>query len=166
MRLEHAALPSPIGQIHALVSNGALCALGFARGWPALRERVERRFGSSVFVSATDPGGVVSCLQAYLSGDLAAAERVEIDPGGTLFQRRVWTALRAIPAGETVSYREIATGLGAPRAARAVGTANGANPIALIIPCHRVIRADGDLGGYAYGLRRKRWLLAHEGASP
>ncbi|MBA2326331.1 MAG: methylated-DNA--[protein]-cysteine S-methyltransferase, partial [Actinobacteria bacterium] len=82
----------------------------------------------------------------------------------TAFQRDVWTTLRAIPPGETVSYRDIAEVVGRPDATRAVGNAVGSNPIAIVVPCHRVIRTSGGLGGFGGGLDRKRWLLAHEGA--
>jgi methylated-DNA-[protein]-cysteine S-methyltransferase len=164
MQLEHGEISSPIGTIHVVVLDGALCGLGFAEAWPELRARLERRFGRCVFQRAADPGGVVSPLKDYLEGDLDAAAKLRVDPGGTPFQRRVWSMLRSVPAGGTTSYRALADEVGCPKAARAVGSANAANPIAVVIPCHRVIRTDGDLGGYAYGLERKRWLLHHEGA--
>ncbi|TMA44133.1 MAG: methylated-DNA--[protein]-cysteine S-methyltransferase, partial [Deltaproteobacteria bacterium] len=88
---------------------------------------------------------------------------IRVDPGGTEFQRRVWGALRKVPPGRTVSYGELARAVGAPGAARAVGAANGSNPVGIVIPCHRVIGADGSLTGYAGGVERKEWLLGHEG---
>jgi methylated-DNA-[protein]-cysteine S-methyltransferase len=88
-----------------------------------------------------------------------------VDPGGTPFQRRVWDELRRIPAGSTVSYSELARRLDAPKAVRAVAAANGSNPVAIVIPCHRVVAADGRLWGYGGGLERKAWLLAHEGVA-
>ena len=94
-----------------------------------------------------------------------AVRRADSAPRGTAFQLAVWAALRAIPAGSTLSYGALAARLGRPAAVRAVGAANGANPIALFVPCHRVIAADGTLWGYGGGLERKRWLLAHEGAA-
>jgi methylated-DNA-[protein]-cysteine S-methyltransferase len=87
-----------------------------------------------------------------------------VDLGGTAFQQRVWAALREIPAGRTVSYGEIAAAVGSPTAVRAVGAANGRNPVPIVVPCHRVIRADGNLCGYGGGIERKRWLLEHEAA--
>ena len=105
--------------------------------------------------------GVVEQLQAYFAGELTDFE-LELDMQGTEFQRRVWQALRTIPFGETRSYGEIAAQVGAPGAARAVGLANGHNPIAIIVPCHRVIGASGNLTGYGGGLDRKRSLLALE----
>ncbi len=106
----------------------------------------------------------MSRIEAYFRGDLGAVDDLEVDGGGTPFQRRVWQALREVPAGETASYQELAAELGRPTASRAVGSANARNPIALVVPCHRIVRSDGNLGGYAYGLTRKRWLLEHEGA--
>jgi methylated-DNA-[protein]-cysteine S-methyltransferase len=102
-------------------------------------------------------------LLAYLAGALGAIERIAVATGGTAFQRELWEALRRIPAGETLSYGELAVRLGRPRAVRAVGLANGANPIGVVVPCHRVIGANRSLTGYGGGLSRKRWLLEHEG---
>jgi methylated-DNA-[protein]-cysteine S-methyltransferase len=100
-------------------------------------------------------------LQAYFAGELREFE-LPLAPGGTPFQQRVWRALCDIPYGETISYGELARRIGQPAAARAVGLANGQNPIAIVVPCHRVIGANGSLTGYGGGLERKRWLLAHE----
>jgi methylated-DNA-[protein]-cysteine S-methyltransferase len=110
-----------------------------------------------------DPAGAVSALRAYFAGDLRALDTLAIDPMGTPFQLRVWTALRSVPAGHTASYADIAKAIGAPSSTRAVGAANGANPIAIVVPCHRIIGASGSLVGYGGGLERKRWLLEHEG---
>ncbi len=101
-------------------------------------------------------------VEAYFEGDLAAIDGVAVATGGTPFQRAVWAALRTIPAGETASYGGLAARLGRPTAMRAVGMANGANPISVIVPCHRVIGANGSLTGYGGGVERKRWLLRHE----
>jgi methylated-DNA-[protein]-cysteine S-methyltransferase len=101
-------------------------------------------------------------VEAYFGGDLTAFDAVVVKTGGTVFQQAVWAALRAIPAGETRSYGQLAAAIGSPRAVRAVGLANGSNPVGVIVPCHRVIGANGTLTGYAGGLERKRWLLAHE----
>lgn len=103
-------------------------------------------------------------LEAYFDGDIAAIEELAARPQGTEFQRQVWAALRKIPAGATASYGEIAAQIGQKNAARAVGMANNRNPIAIVIPCHRVIGANGALIGYGGGLERKLWLLRHEGA--
>ena len=103
-------------------------------------------------------------LSAYFAGVPTDFAALTLDPRGTPFQLRVWQELRRIPWGQTISYGELARRVGNPKASRAVGQANAVNPIPLIIPCHRVIAADGSLGGYSSGLDRKRWLLRHEGA--
>lgn len=114
-----------------------------------------------------DPSGILEVLRVYFAGDVHAIDTVVVRfDRGTPFQHEVWNALRTIPVGETISYAELARRVGRPSAFRAVGSANGQNPIGLVVPCHRVIAADGTLGGYAGGLDRKRWLLAHEGAMP
>jgi methylated-DNA-[protein]-cysteine S-methyltransferase len=105
-------------------------------------------------------------LEAYFGGALSALDALEVETGGTAFQREVWAALRAIRVGETTSYGRLAASIGRPKAVRAVGMANGANPIGIVVPCHRVIGADDSLTGYGGGLERKRWLLRHEGAAP
>jgi methylated-DNA-[protein]-cysteine S-methyltransferase len=101
-------------------------------------------------------------LKAYFGGDIDAIDALKTHSLGTPFQAKVWAALRAIPAGETRSYGQIAAQIGSPMAMRAVGLANGANPIGIVVPCHRVIGADGTLTGYGGGLPRKEWLLKHE----
>ena len=103
-------------------------------------------------------------LRDYFEGNLRAFT-VTVAPAGTPFQRKVWRALQGIPWGKAISYGELARRIGSPGSARAVGMANGRNPIAIVIPCHRVIGADGSLTGYGGGLDRKRWLLAHEGVA-
>ncbi|MBM3773493.1 MAG: methylated-DNA--[protein]-cysteine S-methyltransferase [Acidimicrobiia bacterium] len=110
------------------------------------------------------PSAARRALEAYFEGVLDAIDAVTTRTNGTPFQERVWAALRHIPAGRTLSYSQLADAIGQPRAVRAVGLANGANPVGIIVPCHRVIGADGSLTGYGGGLERKRWLLAHEGA--
>ena len=106
----------------------------------------------------------MAAIESYFAGDIAAIDRIPVDLGGTPFQQEVWTRLRRIPAGSTTSYGELARALGSPGAMRAVGMANGRNPVPIVVPCHRVIASDGTLGGYGGGLPIKRWLLAHEGA--
>ncbi len=111
------------------------------------------------------PEKVRAALDAYFSGELSAIEQLPVATAGTELQREVWAALRTIPVGETMSYGALAKKIARPSAARAVGHANGANPIGVVVPCHRVIGANASLTGYAGGLERKRWLLAHEGAA-
>ena len=113
---------------------------------------------------AARPSAARRALEAYFDGDLDAVAALPTATGGTAFQRTVWDALRRIPVGRTVSYGALAAGIGRPSATRAVGLANGANPVAIVIPCHRVIGADASLTGYGGGLERKRWLLVHESA--
>jgi methylated-DNA-[protein]-cysteine S-methyltransferase len=162
MTLEIADIATPIGRLRLAARRGVLCALDFAEHWPRDRARLEKRFGRVEFRRSRDPGGVVGRLRAYFAGDLRALRGVRVDPGGTPFQRRVWSALRRVTPGRTIAYRDLARTIGAPAAARAVGAANGANPIGIVIPCHRVVTAGGALGGYAWGIERKRWLLQHE----
>jgi methylated-DNA-[protein]-cysteine S-methyltransferase len=155
---------SPIGTLTFVTRDGVLCALDFTDCEARLLERLRRRFGPDASPRpARDPGGHGARLRDYLAGDLDALVHASVDSGGTPFQEQVWRALRTVPSGTTRSYSEIATAIGRPGAARAVGTANGRNPVALVIPCHRVVSADRSLGGYAGGLERKRWLLRHEG---
>ena len=164
--LEIARHPTPLGNVRMALHEGALCALAFEDAQPPLPWMLERRFGR--FVSGEPSVGasrVARALAAYFSGDLCQLDALGVDPGGSEFQRAVWSARRAVPAGETVSYAALARGIGRPDAARAVGAACGANPIWLVVPCHRAIGSDGRLVGYAGGLQRKGWLLRHEQAT-
>ncbi|MFQ5599978.1 MAG: methylated-DNA--[protein]-cysteine S-methyltransferase [Candidatus Krumholzibacteriia bacterium] len=156
MQLRIAEIESPIGTILLVASDDALVALDFADGRSRMLSHLAARFGSVKLVPAADPNGYSSRVRAYLRGDLDALDDVPADTGGTAFQRRVWAALRRIPHGTTTSYGKLAAQVGRPGAARAVGVTNSRNPIALVIPCHRVIGADGSLTGYAGGLDRKR----------
>ena len=109
-----------------------------------------------------NPNNLSAALHRYFAGDLTAIDTLPVQTAGTPFQREVWRALREIPAGTTTSYGQLAQRIGHPTAVRAVGLANGANPIGVVVPCHRVIGANGSLTGYGGGLERKRWLLHHE----
>ncbi len=156
-------IPSPVGEVLVVVDgDGAVRALDFHDFEARMRRLLRRHYGEVVLAPGRAPEAVRQAVAAYFAGDLAAFETVEVETGGTDFQRRVWAALRDIPAGETRSYGQLAAAIGAPKAVRAVGLANGANPVGVIVPCHRVIGAGGKLTGYAGGLERKRWLLAHE----
>jgi methylated-DNA-[protein]-cysteine S-methyltransferase len=157
----HAVLDSPIGPLTAVASDGALCGLymDLQRHRPA-----QVTFGRPAAGTATDAapfGAVAEQLKAYFDGELTEFD-VPLALLGTPFQRRVWAALQEIPYGETVSYGELAAEIGSPTASRAVGLANGRNPISVIVPCHRVVGASGDLTGYGGGLERKRYLLDFE----
>jgi O-6-methylguanine DNA methyltransferase len=149
MTRELAQVNTPIGAFRAVVDDGALVTAGF----------VDRRGHARAM---RDTAGVHDILSAYFRGDVDALDALAVAPQGTNFRQLVWKALREVRAGETVSYGELAARVGAPGAARAVGTANATNPICLVIPCHRVVRGGGALGGYGFGVERKRWLLGHE----
>lgn len=142
-------IETPIGPLHAVVDDaGKLVELGFRE--PLLDS------------SGAVPAHVVAQVTEYFSGKRQTFD-LELAPRGTPFQLAVWNALLAIPYGDTISYAELARRIGKPAAIRAVGSANGANPIPVIIPCHRVIGSNGSLTGYGGGIERKQWLLAHEG---
>lgn len=163
MTLAIATVASPIGDLTVTLNGSCLVAVAFEGAWPDVRASLNRRFPGVDVDSGNRPAGVIAHLRRYFEGQLDALQTIDVDPGGTPFQARVWGALRDIPPGRTVSYGELARAIGAPTAVRAVGAANGANPIPIVIPCHRVIGADGRLVGYGGGLERKRWLLQHEG---
>jgi len=148
-------IESPVGRLTMTSSGGVLDGLSMAgqRHAPVLDPALVR--DDAPFAE------LIALLERYFAGRPVEFD-VPVHLGGTDFQRRVWTALRRIPHGETISYGELARRLGTPGASRAVGLANGRNPIAIVIPCHRVIGADGRLTGYGGGLRRKAWLLRHE----
>jgi methylated-DNA-[protein]-cysteine S-methyltransferase len=155
--------PAPIGPIHFISDESGLVALDFGAPEDRLFTLLRARFGADVSVNERgDPLDVASTLDAYFEGRFDPLDAVPVDGGGTPFQRRVWDALRDIPAGETRSYGQLAAGFGKPNGARAVGLANSLNPINLAVPCHRVIGSAGALTGYGGGIERKRWLLAHE----
>lgn len=157
-------LSSPLGEL-LLVSDGEqLRALDFADCRARMDALLNRHYGAVILREGHDGSGARAALEAYFAGQLTALDALPVDTNGTDFQRRVWRALRAIPPGTTCHYGELAAELGLPRGARAVGHANGANPISIVIPCHRLVGADGALTGYAGGVERKRWLLEHEGA--
>jgi len=156
-------IPSPIGTILLVADDRALYALDFEDTRQRMMELLEQHYGSVQLRAAKNPGGFSQKVRDYLDGDLAALDRIPVAMEGTPFQRKVWTRLRKIKCGTTVSYGELASAIGHPKAVRAVGSTNGRNPVALVVPCHRVIGADGSLTGYAGGLSRKRWLLRHEG---
>jgi methylated-DNA-[protein]-cysteine S-methyltransferase len=131
---------------------------------PRLRDLLRRHYGEGAVElrEISRRSAAARALLAYFGGELDAINALPTATNGTAFQRTVWSALRKIPAGRTVSYSVLASQIGRARAVRAVGLANGANPIAIVVPCHRVIGADASLTGYGGGLGRKRWLLAHE----
>ncbi|WP_239017940.1 methylated-DNA--[protein]-cysteine S-methyltransferase [Sphingomonas aracearum] len=154
--LRSAALPSPVGLLTLVASEAGLVAVLWEQDSPA-------RVPLGPVEAADHPilAAAAGQLSAYFAGTRQAFD-LPLDPRGTAFQREVWTALLAIPFGETRSYAGIARAIGRPAAVRAVGAANGRNPLSIIAPCHRVVGAGGALTGFAGGLAAKRWLLAHE----
>ena len=164
MRLLLDRLESPVGTLLLVSDGSSLRSLDFIDYEERALKLIRRRFGESDLVEADDPQGFSAVFRAYFAGDLRAPESLPVATGGTAFQERVWAELRRIPVGRTITYGDLARTLGQPTASRAVGLANGLNPIAIAVPCHRVIGGNGKLTGYAGGLHRKEWLLRHEGA--
>lgn len=162
MTISTHATDTPAGVLLTATRDDAVVACGFEDHWEPLRARVADRFPDDRWVEGETAAS--RAVDAYVGGDLRAIDDLAVDTGGTEFQQRVWAALRTIPTGDTWSYGELAAAVGNDGAMRAVGSANGANPVSVVVPCHRVVRADGGLGGYGGGLDRKAWLLRHEGA--
>jgi methylated-DNA-[protein]-cysteine S-methyltransferase len=159
-------VPTPIGAMLVVTDEQQrLRALDWEDYEVRMLRLLRLHYGEGRFelVTGRTPDAVREPLLAYMRGDVRAIEQIEVATGGTAFQREIWSALRKIPVGETLSYGGLAEKLGRPRAVRAVGLANGANPIGVVVPCHRVVGSNGSLTGYAGGLSRKRWLLEHEG---
>ncbi len=161
-----ARIPTPIGaMLIATDVQDRLRVLDWEDYVPRMEKLLHRHYGGdAVLVEGDAPAAVAEPLLAYLAGDIAAIDTIPTETGGTAFQRAIWAALRQIPAGQTWSYSDLARHIGRPAAVRAVGLANGANAISVVVPCHRVIGMSGALTGYAGGVERKRWLLEHEGA--
>jgi methylated-DNA-[protein]-cysteine S-methyltransferase len=155
-------IASPIGTILFITDGEKLCALDYADCESRMQKLLQARYGQVRLKEAPNACGFSDALRAYLAGDLTGIDQIAVCPGGTPFQQQVWSALRTIPPGTVTTYGELAKRVGRPSAYRAVGMANAVNPIAIVIPCHRLVGADGTLTGYAGGLERKRWLLEHE----
>jgi methylated-DNA-[protein]-cysteine S-methyltransferase len=161
------AIATPTGEFTIVTdSQERLRYAGWNDEKYAVRPVLDRHCGKGAFalVEKSEPSASRRAIEAYFAGDVRALDALQTATGGTPFQRQVWAALRRIPSGETCSYGHLAAEIGHPTAVRAVGLANGANPIAVVVPCHRVIGADGTLTGYGGGLERKRWLIDHERA--
>jgi methylated-DNA-[protein]-cysteine S-methyltransferase len=165
MQLRLDEIPSPIGAIRLVHDEeGRLRALDFADFEDRNLRLLHRHYGDLSIVEGKAPRAITDPLAAYFDGELSALATIEVETAGTAFQEAAWAALRTIPVGATRSYAQQAAAIGKPKAVRAVGLANGANPVAIVTPCHRVIGSNGDLTGFGGGLPRKRWLLEHEGA--
>jgi|SRR5579859_1335381 len=158
-------IKTPIGELLVVSDkDGNLRAVD----WTDYEERMRRllglHYGENGFMlePSRNRNGLVHALKSYFAGEIAAIDSLPVQTAGTPFQREVWHALRTIPCGATVSYAQLAERIGRHKAVRAVGLANGSNPVGIVVPCHRVIGANGSLTGYGGGIERKRWLLDHE----
>lgn len=163
MKLQIDRIESPLGTILLVSDETSICALDFVGYEARMMGLLQKRYPSVELTDSIDPHGFSNKVRAYLAGDYDSLANIPVNAGGTDFQHLVWQGLRSIPVGTTLSYGELANKLGKPTAARAVGMANSLNPIAIVVPCHRVIGAKAKLTGYAGGLERKQWLLQHEG---
>ena len=162
MRIDVAEIVTPIGPIAvAVTEEGRLRALELPANGRSGRSRLEARYAGAKRVPP--PPALARQFQRYFAGDLAALDEIEIEPEGSPFFQKVWKVLRRVKPGQTLSYKELAHRAGRPSAVRASASANARNPIALVIPCHRIIGSDGHLCGYGGGLPMKKWLLRHEG---
>jgi methylated-DNA-[protein]-cysteine S-methyltransferase len=159
---------TPIGGMVVIADHeGNLRAADWRDHEERMLRLLRRHYGANGFKlePGNNPHGLVDAIKRYFAGDLSALDTLPVQTAGTPFQREVWRALRDIPCGDTMSYSKLARQIGRPKAVRAVGLANGSNPIGVIVPCHRVIGANGSLTGYGGGIERKRWLLQHESNS-
>ena len=159
---------TPIGDLLLLADHeGNLRAIDWADHEHRIHHFLRLHYGKDSYriEPAPNPHGLADTLTRYFAGDISAIDSLPTKTAGTHFQREVWRALRDIPAGATTSYAQLAAHIGRPSAVRAVGLANGSNPISIVVPCHRVIGANGYLTGYGGGLHRKRWLLQHESSA-
>lgn len=160
-------IATPAGELIVVAdADGNLRTIDWTDHEARMKQLLDRQYGkgSYMLTPARNPGGLSDAMRRYFKGDLGAIESLPVKTAGTPFQRSVWQALRHIACGTTISYAELARRIGKPKAVRAVGLANGQNPISIVVPCHRVIGSNGSLTGYGGGLPRKEWLLKHEGA--
>lgn len=158
-------IDTPIGDLLIVAdSDGNLRAVDWRDHEARMLRLLRLHYGKNgfKFEATSDPDGLATGIKAYFAGDLKAIDHLPVRTAGTPFQREVWHALRKIPCGRSLSYSKLAEQIGRPAAIRAVGLANGSNPVGIVVPCHRVIGSDGSLTGYGGGLERKRWLLRHE----
>ena len=157
-------LQTPIGTALLVTdAEGALRALDWEDYEPRMRQLLRLQYGDAMLQDAQAPADIRAAIEGYFAGDFDRLNAIRWRVAGTAFQRKVWNALRTIPVRTTISYGALAARLDMPAAVRAVGHANGSNPISIVVPCHRLIGVNGSLTGYGGGLQRKRWLLEHEG---
>lgn len=165
LRLSVNQMPTPIGEILiAADSSGNLRAVDWSDYESRMCRLLRLHYGKSGFrlQPTHERNSLTDAIDRYFAGELDAINALPVKTSGTPFQREVWRALRKIRCGTTVSYAQLAERIGRPTAVRAVGLANGSNPVGIVVPCHRVIGSDGSLTGYGGGIERKRWLLEHE----
>lgn len=168
LRLLVDRLNTPIGEMLIVADGqGSLRAVDWTDYETRMHNLLRLHYGKNGFglEVCSNPGGLTYAIRRYFDGELSVIDTLPVQTGGTTFQRSVWRALRTIPCGTTVHYSRLAALVGRPKGIRAVGSANGANPVGVVVPCHRVIGADGSLTGYGGGIERKRWLLEHEGCA-
>ena len=159
-------LPTPAGEMIVIADGeGNLRVIDWTEHEARMKQLLDQQYGKGTYslTPTRDPGGLSNAMRRYFKGDRSIIDRLPVKTAGTPFQRSVWKALRKIKCGTTISYAELARRIGRPKAVRAVGLANGQNPISVVVPCHRVIGSNGSLTGYGGGLPRKKWLLEHEG---
>ncbi len=165
LRLSIDRIETPIGEMLIVADHdGNLRAVDWTEYEIRMRRLLQLHYGEDGFKlePARNPSRLTNAITSYFAGELTAIDTLPVQTAGTSFQRDVWSALREITCGSTISYAKLAERIGRPTAVRAVGLANGSNPIGVVVPCHRVIGANGSLTGYGGGIERKRWLLAHE----
>jgi len=159
-------IDTPIGEMLIVADHdGNLRAIDWTDHEERMRRLLRLHYGETGFrlEPARNRNGLTDAICSYFAGEITAIDTLPVKTAGTPFQREVWSALRTIPGGSTVSYAKLAGQIGRPTAIRAVGLANGSNPVGVVVPCHRVIGSNGSLTGYGGGIQRKRWLLNHEG---
>ena len=165
LNLQFDRLSTPIGEMVIVAdTDGNLRSVDWSDHEPRMYRLLASSSGKAEvrLQPVRNPHGLSEAMERYFAGELRVIDTLPVEAGGTPFQREVWRTLRAIPCGTTVSYAKLAEQIGRPTAVRAVGLANGANPVGVVVPCHRVVGANGSLTGYGGGLERKAWLLKHE----
>ena len=162
MTLHASTLDTPLGPFSAIVDDDALVAAGFVADAEEMHQRLDVLRRPRPLTITRDLGAVTVAVRDYFAGEVAAIDALPVEQPGGVFRTAAWKAMRAVPPGETISYRELAAQAGSPGAGQAAGSACAQNRVALVVPCHRIIRTGGGPGGYYYGLSAKAWLLAHE----
>jgi methylated-DNA-[protein]-cysteine S-methyltransferase len=163
MILETSTIATPLGPFTVVVDGGTVRAASFTDSADALRPHLGPDHRRAELRQVGDLGPVTKAVRAYFEGEVDTLDELDVEQRGNRYFQAAWKAMREVPAGSTVSYRELAGRVGDPRTARAAGFASASNQVVLIVPCHRVIRSDGTLGDYGFGLDVKAWLLRHEG---